>query len=59
MAKYTEGTLLTCTHGDCKCRVLIEAECHCPTATDEPAYRCACGAELVPVGRGRAGVGGA
>jgi hypothetical protein len=49
MATYTEGTVLTCTHEGCKCRVLIQAECHCEGATSESAYRCACGAELVPV----------
>jgi metallothionein len=52
MTKYAEGTVLTCTHEDCNCRVLIQAECHCPGVTDESAYRCACGAELVPAEAG-------
>ncbi len=49
MANHAKGTVLTCTHEDCNCRVLIQAECHCPGVTDESSYRCACGAELVPV----------
>ena len=49
MTKYAKGTMLTCTHQECGCRVLIQAECHCPEVTDESSYRCACGAELVPV----------
>jgi len=54
MAKYPEGMVLTCTHGGCNCRVIIEAECQCPGVTPESVYRCACGAELVPVaGRSR------
>ena len=42
-----QGTLLTCAHDGCGCRVRIEAECHRPD--DGGAYRCTCGAELVPV----------
>lgn len=49
MARYAEGTVLTCTHEDCACRVLIQTECHCPGAADGTPYRCACGAEMVPV----------
>jgi len=30
MTKYTEGTVLTCTHEECNCRVLVQAECYCP-----------------------------
>lgn len=52
MTKYTEGTILTCTHEECNCRVLVQAECHCPGVTDESTYRCACGAELVPAEAG-------
>jgi hypothetical protein len=47
MTSYQAGTLLTCAHEDCGCRVRIESECHCPNAGD--SYRCSCGAELVPV----------
>jgi metallothionein len=41
------GTLLTCGHDGCGCRVRIEVECHCPGA-DQP-YRCTCGDEMVAV----------
>jgi metallothionein len=47
MANYDAGTLLTCRHEGCGCRVSIEAPCHCSGAS-EP-YRCICGEELVPV----------
>jgi len=48
MTKYTEGTVLTCTHQECDCRVLVQAQCHCPEVTDESTYQCVCGTELVP-----------
>lgn len=48
MATYETGTVLTCTHQDCGCRVRIEVPCHCPGA-DGP-YRCSCGADMVTVG---------
>lgn len=48
MGSYEEGTVLTCGHGGCGCRVRIEAECHCSGA-DEGTYQCTCGEELVPV----------
>jgi metallothionein len=41
------GTLLTCGHEGCGCRVRIEVECHCDGA--DQAYRCACGDEMVAV----------
>ena len=41
------GTLLTCGHDGCGCRVRIEVECHC-AGTDQ-AYRCTCGDEMVAV----------
>ena len=47
MIQYAEGTVLTCTHEDCPCRVRVETACHCPTA-GEP-YRCTCGAPMVEV----------
>ncbi|MGH8574192.1 MAG: metallothionein, partial [Gammaproteobacteria bacterium] len=28
MANYAQGTVLTCGHGDCDCRVRIESECN-------------------------------
>jgi metallothionein len=49
MAKtYATGTLLTCTHEQCGCRVLIQEQCNCEGA-DNANYTCACGAKLVPV----------
>jgi hypothetical protein len=48
MRNYEEGTLLTCVHDDCPCRVRVEVECHCDDAGE--AYRCTCGAEMVPTG---------
>jgi metallothionein len=42
------GTMLTCGHDGCGCRVRIEVECHC--AGSEQAYRCICGDEMVAVG---------
>ena len=47
MADYAKGTLLTCGHEGCGCRVRIEVECHC--AESGEAYRCTCGDELVAV----------
>jgi metallothionein len=52
MTKYAEGTILTCTHPECNCRVLVQAECHCPGATGGSTCRCACGADLVPAEAG-------
>lgn len=49
MSKYTEGTVMTCTHQDCNCRVVVVDECHCPEATEEKTYMCACGAPLLPL----------
>ncbi|HEY1439573.1 MAG TPA: metallothionein MymT [Mycobacterium sp.] len=47
MANYEAGTLLSCGHEGCGCRVRIEVPCHCSGA-GEP-YRCTCGDELTPV----------
>jgi metallothionein len=47
MAGYASGTVLTCSHGECGCRVRIETECDCPHA-DEP-YVCRCGEPMVKV----------
>lgn len=47
MASYPKGTVLTCGHGECGCRVRIEEECHCAGAG--APYRCTCGDEMVPV----------
>jgi hypothetical protein len=45
---YETGTLLTCTHEGCGCRVMIQEPCHCEGA-ENTNYTCACGAKLVPV----------
>lgn len=47
MTNYEAGTLLTCSHEGCGCRVRIEVPCYCAGAGD--AYRCTCGDELAPV----------
>lgn len=44
---YPSGTVLTCSHDGCGCRVRIEAECHCPDAG--APYQCSCGAPMVAV----------
>jgi anti-anti-sigma factor len=46
MTHYSEGTVLTCAHEGCDCRVHIDKECHCST---DGRYMCACGAPLVEV----------
>lgn len=48
MANYPQGSVLTCAHDGCDCRVEIKNECHCSSA-ESGTYRCACGAEMVPV----------
>jgi hypothetical protein len=45
MTQYTKGTVLTCEHAECGCRVHIDEECHCPSG--DGVYTCACGAPLV------------
>jgi hypothetical protein len=47
-ATYATGTLLTCEHEHCGCRVLIQEQCNCDGA-DNANYTCACGAKLIPV----------
>lgn len=47
MPNYPTGTVLTCGHGDCGCRIRIEAECHCAGA--DGSYVCSCGAPMVEV----------
>jgi metallothionein len=48
MTEYIQGTVLTCSHSDCDCRVRIESECHCTSDTASP-YVCTCGAPMVEV----------
>jgi hypothetical protein len=40
------GTLLSCGHDGCGCRVRIEVACHC---SGDQAYVCKCGDEMVEV----------
>ena len=47
MTEYARGAVLTCSHGDCDCRVRIESECHCSDAGSP--YVCTCGAPMVEV----------
>ncbi|MEB3051136.1 metallothionein [Mycolicibacter sp. MYC123] len=47
MANYEAGTVLTCGHSGCGCRVRIETACHCDGSG--AAYRCTCGDELTAV----------
>lgn len=47
MAIYTAGTLLTCGHGECGCRIRVESECSCEGAG--APYVCTCGAPMVEV----------
>lgn len=49
MARYSAGDVLTCTHKECNCRVVIVDECHCEGVSDESMYFCACGGPLIPV----------
>lgn len=47
MTQYRTGTVLTCGHEECGCRVRIDEECHCPSG--DQAYTCACGEPMVEV----------
>ena len=47
MEDYQPGTVLTCAHDGCGCRLRVEEVCDCPGGGQ--AYRCTCGAEMVPV----------
>ncbi|HTY72068.1 MAG TPA: metallothionein [Actinomycetes bacterium] len=49
MAHLVAGTVLTCAHEHCACRVRIESECDCEGATEGSHYTCACGAPMVVV----------
>ena len=47
MTQYSKGTVLTCEHEGCGCRVRIDEECNCPSSGQ--TYICACGAPLIEV----------
>ncbi len=55
MTDYGAGTVLTCTHEHCNCRVVIVDECHCEGVTEDSRYLCACGAPLVEAPRKQSG----
>ena len=42
-----KGTVLTCGHEGCGCRVEIKEECHCEGGSG--IYMCQCGSPLSPV----------
>lgn len=43
---YKAGTMLSCGHDGCGCRVRIEVPCHC---SGDGAYVCTCGDDMVEV----------
>lgn len=47
MSVVPAGTVLTCAHEGCGCRIRVESECHCEGP--ETSYKCTCGADMVPV----------
>lgn len=47
MTVVPAGTVLTCAHEGCGCRIRVETECHCKGP--ESSYKCTCGADMVPV----------
>lgn len=57
MAKPAEGTLLSCGHDGCGCRVRVESSCDCPGAG--APYVCTCGAPMVEVGEQEQGAAAA
>jgi hypothetical protein len=54
MTLFKQGTVLTCEHEECGCRVRIDEECHCPSGSQ--SYTCACGTPMVVMDDAR-GVG--
>jgi hypothetical protein len=47
MTAYEKGTVLSCGHSGCGCRVVVEVPCHCSGAGK--AYSCTCGSEMTQV----------
>ncbi|MDQ1515366.1 MAG: metallothionein [Actinomycetota bacterium] len=47
MATVAQGTVLTCGHEGCGCRVVVQEVCNCPGGGE--SYTCICGSPLVPV----------
>ena len=54
---FPEGTVLTCTHEDCGCRLVVQRACHCTDESGAPyeesgaTYTCSCGTPMVVVPR--------
>ena len=46
--EFTEGTVLTCTHEDCDCGLLVQKACH-SAGEAGTEYSCTCGAPMVAV----------
>ena len=46
-----EGTVLTCSHAHCGCRIVVTSACGCDHE-DGATYTCACGAPMQPVDEG-------
>jgi len=47
-ADFPAGTVLTCTHEDCGCRLVVQQACNCSSA-DGATYTCSCGTPMVKV----------
>ena len=47
MATVEQGTVLTCGHDGCGCRVVIQEVCNCEGGGE--SYTCICGSPLVAV----------
>jgi len=47
-AGFPEGTVLTCTHEGCGCRLVVQRACHC-TGESGATYTCSCGTPMVVV----------
>ena len=47
-ADFPEGTVLTCGHEGCGCRVVVQHACECVSAPGAP-YTCSCGSPMVIV----------
>jgi hypothetical protein len=56
MTLFQKGTVLTCAHEECDCRVRIEEECHCPSG--DQSYTCACGTPMVVTDDARSAAAG-
>lgn len=46
MTSYVAGTVLTCSHEHCGCRVVVQQPCGC-SAPEGAGYLCGCGAAMV------------